>query len=82
MSFGGQAPTIIVLKEGGVTYFPSAQTVQLNEMCRHRSVAGARTDTIEHQRMSSSTGYHQEHVRSIWRRSVTGRLERQADNHE
>jgi hypothetical protein len=51
MSFGGQTPTIVVLREGQFTEMRLEMVVLI--FSRNGPVTRSRTDTVEHQRMFS-----------------------------
>jgi len=84
MSFGGQTPTIIVLKEGTLRMSFLAINNTLTRMIkyRHGLVARKRADHIEYQRLSSCSGNDTKYTRSLWRRFVTCGCKRQANDHE
>jgi hypothetical protein len=80
MSFGGQTPTIVVLREGQLGRLLLEMVVLM--LCRNGSVTGARADTVEHQRMSCRAVDYQEHFGPVWRRFIARGREWQADNHK
>lgn len=82
MSFGGQTPTIIVLKEGKAELWELHSKNLTNQSTRNRSVAGPRTDHLQHQRLFSRSDHHQEHIRPIRRRFATSRRKWQANHHK
>jgi hypothetical protein len=83
MSFGGQTPTIIVLKEGTSRMsFQATNNTLMRIKYRHGLVARKRADHIEYQRLFSCSGNDTKYTRPLWRRFVACRCKRQANDHE
>lgn len=94
-AFGGQTPTIVVLREGP---YPPALCQQaynfqfcteLQLTCfsfsacnRHGSVARKGSDLVEYQCVFSGAEYGEEHSWSVWWGFVAGGRKWEADDHE
>ena len=81
MSFGGQTPTIIVLKEGQEPLHPlpsllapcrASHLKTDSQPHRNRYIPGKGPDYFQYQRLSSGPGDDQVYFGSLWRRSING----------
>jgi len=89
MSFGGQNPTIIVLKEG--LNFWNIELLYIREnwswlfmiyFFRNWCLTRTGTDNIQHKRLLSCPGYDKEHLGTIWRWFVTRWCQWKTDNYK